>query len=61
MATCAAEMHCYCELHSCLIKVEELAKLDIAGIVLSGGPRLVIVCLCLCVSACLVFSLCVCL
>jgi len=33
------ELHVYCELYSCLVKTEELAKHDITAIILSGGPN----------------------
>lgn len=32
------EMHVYCELYSCLVEAEMLAKHDITAIILSGGP-----------------------
>jgi GMP synthase (glutamine-hydrolysing) len=32
------EIHVYCELYSCLVKVEELSKHKIIAIILSGGP-----------------------
>lgn len=32
------ELNCFCELYSCLVTVEELAKKDLRGIVMSGGP-----------------------
>jgi len=33
------EMHVYCELYSCLVKVEELAKHTLSAVILSGGPN----------------------
>lgn len=32
------EMHCYCELYSCLVKADVLASKEIVGVILSGGP-----------------------
>ena len=32
------ELHVYCELYSCLVKAEELAKHELVAIILSGGP-----------------------
>ena len=33
------ELHVYCELYSCLVKVEELAQHELTAIILSGGPN----------------------
>lgn len=33
------ELHIYCELHSCSVAVEDLAKHEITAIILSGGPN----------------------
>lgn len=35
---CFSELHCFCELYSCLVTREELEKRSIKGIILSGGP-----------------------
>ncbi len=32
------ELHIYCELHSCTVTAEDLAKHEITAIILSGGP-----------------------
>jgi GMP synthase (glutamine-hydrolysing) len=32
------ELNIFCELYSCLVKVDELQEHNIIGIVLSGGP-----------------------
>lgn len=31
-------MHCFCELYSCLVTVDELSRKSLKGIILSGGP-----------------------
>lgn len=33
------ELHVYCELYSCLVKVEELAQHELTAVILSGGPN----------------------
>ena len=33
------EMHVYCELYSCLVTAEELAKHELTAVILSGGPN----------------------
>lgn len=33
------ELHCFCELYSCLVKIDELKKSPVTGIILSGGPN----------------------
>lgn len=51
-----SELHCFCELYSCLAKREELEGKHIKGIILSGGPASVCCC-CVFVGACvIVFS-----
>jgi GMP synthase (glutamine-hydrolysing) len=32
------ELHVFCELYSCLVKAEDLAKNNLVGVILSGGP-----------------------
>ena len=32
------ELNIFCELYSCLVKVDELEKHNVIGIILSGGP-----------------------
>ena len=32
-------MHVYCELYSCLVSVDELAKHTLSAVILSGGPN----------------------